>query len=148
VAIRVLVLTGIAVLATAVAAAASKPPAGARFSGRTSQGFPIKLRVTSDAGAVTLGLDTRERCSDGHTYRSHTTFQKQRPALKADGSFDFVERDANVPPVGAMKAPFDQTQHVRGRFSGRRVSGSYFSQIRGHDGLRCTLRVTFRGRRR
>ena len=97
---------------------------------------------------MTLGLDTRERCSDGKTYRSHATFQKERPPLKADGSFDFIERDQNVPPVGAMSAPFDQTQHVRGRFAGRRVSGTYFSQVRGHDGLRCTIRVSFRGRRR
>ena len=141
------VLVVCAFLLVAVTAKAAKPPAGARFSGHTSQGFAIKLRVTSDRGGVTLSLDTRQPCSDGKTYRSHTTFQKQRPRLKTDGSFDFIERDQDVPPVGDMKAPFDQTQHVRGRFRGRAVSGTYFSQIRGHDGLKCTIRVTFRARR-
>jgi hypothetical protein len=139
----------VALAALPVAAWASRPPSGSRWVGRTSQGYKIVLRVTADGRAATIDFTHHEPCSDGRRYVVPVAFHSQRPSLRPDGTFSFIEHDRNVAPPAGMPYRFDEDQHITGTFAGRKVHGAYTDSTRFQGGPVCRVKhMTYTATRR
>ena len=95
-----------------------------------------------------MEFDEVFRCNRGPKKHTHAVYRKQRPTIRADGTFDYRKTYRSLPPVPGFERR-DERQHVFGSFSadGRRLRGTAETTITGVSGLRCTARVTFTARR-
>jgi len=140
----------ICALLLALPALAAKPPKNATYSGTTSQERRLSARVTSDAKGLQLEFDQVYRCNRGPTKTTHTTFKKQRPTIREDGTFSYFKTYRDLAPVPGFGERHTQRQRVTGSFGpgARTVKGRVASSVVGVSGLRCKATVTFTARKR
>lgn len=148
---RVLVLFAVlASTAAAPALAATRPPAGARYSGTTGQGKRISLRVTTTRRAVQLRFAQVQTCSNGQKKASTAVFEQMRPTLKADGTFAYAKTFKDLAAAPGFDEVHTEVQNISGSFSpdGRTAKGRISDTVTGASGLSCKVVMRFTARRR
>ena len=126
----------------------SGPPGNARYPGKTGQDQVIKLRVTSDAKGLQMNFRETLKCNRGPSKRTTARFAKQRPTIKADGTFSY-SKTYELGPVPGFDEPHTQRQRITGSFSanGKTVKGRIADSAKGRSGLSCKLDMSFRATR-
>ncbi len=137
-------LTAAAVTAAAPALAVA-PAKGARFSGRTSQGFAVTARTTSNGKTPQLRFRDRLQCSNGDRISGTSVYARQAPTITADGRIDYFKRYPKLPPEPGFPRGTKQFQRITGRFVTRdRVSLRVAQTVVGlKGGPTCRFAVTF-----
>ena len=137
-------------LLLAAPALAARPPTGARYKGTTSQHAALTANVTADGSGLQLSFEVAYKCNRGPGKTARATYRMQRPSLRADGTFDFLEIDRNLAPVPGFAERHTERQHLTGGFSagGGRLHGRAADTVVGAGGLRCTATVTFSAAKR
>lgn len=129
------------------ATAHARPPAGAKYEGKTSQGRVIKLRIS--ASGTGLQMDFRERftCTGTPSKVLFAHYVRQRPTVRKDGSFAYKKSYSGLSDP-AFPGRFSERQDISGSFTGdnRTVRGRSTSRIRG-EGYTCRAAITFTARR-
>jgi len=146
---RASVLALIATLLVALPALAARPAPNARLSGKTSQDRKLVARVTSDSTGLQLEFDEVFRCNRGPRKNTRAVYNRQRPSIREDGTFDYRKTYRDLPPAPGFEERRTERQHVSGSFTadGARVRGRAVTSITGRSGLRCTATVTFTARK-
>lgn len=148
---RILVLlAALTLTGTTSAFAATRPPAGARYSGTTGQGKPITLRVTTTRRGVQLRFAQVQTCSNGQKKASTAVFEQMRPTLKADGTFTYAKTFKNLAAAPGFDEVHTEVQNISGSFSsdGRTAKGRISDTVTGASGLSCKVVMRFTARRR
>src|SRR5437764_14879001 len=110
-------------LAGAPALGAGRPPAGATFAGKTSQGKAIHLRVVA-GGGLQMDFPSIWGCSHGPGKVTHSIYRNERPALRPDGSYDYRKTYRHLPPVHGFRERQTERQHLTGRVGAHSASGT------------------------
>ncbi len=137
-------------LILALPALAARPAKDSRYRGETSQKRKISARVTSDRTGLQLEFNQVFRCSKGPTKTTHSTYRRQRPTIRRDGTFTYFKTYRDLGPIPGFDEVHTERQRVTGAFTdgGRRVKGRVASSVVGtSSGLRCKSVVTFSARR-
>jgi hypothetical protein len=133
-------------LAAAAPAWATAPVKGGRYTGKTPQGFPVTGRVTSNGKSLQMRFRDRLRCDDGSQVMGTSTFRRQAPGIKADGTIAYFKRYSKLPAVPAFPKGSRQLQRVTGAFAngGRTVRLRVAETTIGYGDTRtCKLVVSF-----
>ena len=130
-------------------ALAARPPAGARYAGTTGQARAITLRVTSDRRGLQMAFRQTLDCNRGPSKTSSASFDRQRPTIKADGTFSYA-RTFELGPAPGFAEPHTERQRITGAFSAdrRTVRGRIATTVTGRSGLTCKVSMRFRATRR
>jgi hypothetical protein len=125
------------------ALAAGRPAAGTWFSGRTSQGKIIRMEAVK-GGGLRMGFTEIAKCNRGPDKRNHAIFDRDKPHLRRDGTFDYRKTYLDLPAYKGFPERFDDRQHIVGAFHRGKISGTFDETVTGRKtGLRCTVHLTF-----
>lgn len=144
------IAAGVAVLLLvtfAQAAFAARPPGGATYVGKTSQGQTVKVRVTSDGKGLQLDFRHKLSCNRGGPISAKARYAAQRPTIRPDGTFDYDKTYTGLPAAPPFRANHTQRQRVTGSAGSKTVRGSVRDTVTDSSGLRCAASLTFRASR-
>lgn len=136
----------VAGLVLATPAYAVAPVKGGRYTGKTSQGYKVSARVTSDGKRLQMQYRDVLRCTNGDRITGVSVFRSQAPTIREDGTIDYRKTYRDLPPEKVFPHGRDNTQRVTGAFSGggRRASIHVVQRVKDTGGGRdCRNDVRF-----
>jgi len=139
--------TSVAALLIAPALALAKPPAGAKYTGKTSQGRSVTASVSGSGKGLQMQYREKFTCTGTGSKLLYANFVNDRPTIRSDGGFDYRKSYSGLRDP-AFTGTFSEKQHLKGSFSAdnRTLKLSSVTSITG-KGFSCRSTITVTARR-